>query len=173
MPEILRTRDVVVLFKGDTYCCAVDNALATAGWRGGQGCQWVTPTRDEFLVGATDGLYAGFLLWGSDEASDQFTSMTRSQPTYRYAVVGAGGWLISTNTYERYTWLSRTGGGPLVPLTYQESDRLVFSLRGYLTREDEWALSGDPRAPNTYYIAFVAQAPSSITDGYLTVQTSI
>jgi hypothetical protein len=173
MPELFRTRDVIILFKGDTYTCAVDTNLGVSGWLGGQGCQWETPSRDEFLVSASDGLYAGFFLWGSDESSDQFTSMTLSQPTYHYAVIGAGGWLISTSTYERYTWLSRTGGGPLVPIAYKESDRLMFSLRGYWTKEDEWTLANDPRKPNNYYIAFVAQAPSSLTNGYMTIQTSI
>ena len=173
MPELLRTRDVVILFKGDTYTVAVDAALCESGWRGGQACQWAPSARDEFLVTASDGLYAGFFLWGSDESSDQFTSMTRQQPTYKYAVVGGGGWLMATPTYERYTYLSRQGGGPLVPLVYKESDRLLFSLRGYWTTEDEWALSGDPRAPNTYYIGFVAQAPTVESRGYMTIQTSI
>jgi hypothetical protein len=88
-------------------------------------------------------------------------------------VLGAGGWLISTLAYEKYTYLSRMGPGPLVPIEYHASDRLVFSLRGYWTTEDEWTLSGDPRAPNNYYIGFVAQAPSAATSGYMTIQVSI
>lgn len=172
MPELPRTRDSIILFKGDTYPVAVDAALAVSGWRGGQGCQWSASARDEFLVTASDGLYAGFFLWGSDESSDQFTAMTRQQPTYRYATIGAGGWLISTISFEKYTWLSRQGG-PLVPIVYNESDRLVFSLRGLWTKEDEWTLAGDPRAPNAYFIGFVAQAPSSLTSQYMTIQTSI
>lgn len=173
MPELPRTRDCIILFRGDTYTVAVDPGLAQSGWRGGQACQWATSTRDEFLVTASDGLYAGFFLWGSDESSDQFTSMARQQPTYKYAVLGAGGWLISTSTYEQYTYASRVGGPPLVPIVYTESDRLLFSLRGYFTNEDEWTLSGDPRAPNSYYIAFVAQAPSVMTQQFMTIQTSI
>lgn len=125
------------------------------------------------MVSASDGLYAGFFLWGSDESSDQFTSMTRQQPTYRYAVIGYGGWMICTGSYERYTYLSRTGGGPLVPLVYNESDRLLFSLRGYWTKEDEWTLSGDPRMPNSYYIGFVSQAPTPARNNFMTIQTSI
>ena len=173
MPELPRTRDCIILFKGDTYTVAVDDALATSGWKGGQGCQWATPPRDEFLVTASDGLYAGFVLWGSDESSDQYTAMTRQQPTYRYAVIGAGGWLMATTAYEKYTYASRTGGGALVPIQYKASDRLLFSLRGYWTVEDEWTLSGDPRAPNSYYIAFVAQAPSPSWNDYMTIQVSI
>jgi hypothetical protein len=173
MPEISRNRDVIVLFKGDTYPVSVDAELARTGWRGGQACQWVDSARDEFLVTKSDGLYAGFFLWGSDEVADHYTSMTRQQPTYLYATIGGGGWLIATTSYEKYTYASRTGGGPLVPITYSESDRLLFSLRGFWTNEDEWTMAGDPRAPNNYYIGFVAQAPSAKTHDYMTIQASI
>jgi hypothetical protein len=78
-----------------------------------------------------------------------------------------------TTSFEQYTYASRIGGGPLVPITYNASDRLLFSLRGYFTSEDEWTLSGDPRAPNSYFIAFVIQAPSTVTSGYMTIQVSI
>lgn len=168
-----RTRDSIILVKGDAYAVDVDPTLAASGWRGGQGVQWTPSLRDAPTVRLSDGYYAGFALWGSDESSDQFTSMTRQFPAYRYLVLGAGGWVISTLTFERYTYASRVGGGPLVPITYTASDRLLFSLRGYWTKEDEWTLSGDPRAPNSYYIAFVAQAPSSSTEGYMTIQVSI
>lgn len=171
MPDLIHIRDCVILKKGDTYPVTIDETLATQGWRGGQGVQWATSSKDEFLVSPSDGLYAGFMLWGSDEVPDQYTSMTGNQPAYRSATVGAGGWMVATTTYERYTYASRTGGGPLVPITYRESDRLVFSLRGYFTSEDEWSLSGDPRGSNGYYIAFVAKVAD--TSGYMTVQVSI
>jgi hypothetical protein len=87
--------------------------------------------------------------------------------------VGAGGWHISTANYEKYTYVSRTGGGPLVPITYKASDRLVFSAGGLFTKEDEWSLSGDPRAPNSYYIGFVSQAPTADRNWHLGVQVSI
>lgn len=173
MPELARTRDCIVLVKGDAYAVATDASFAAEGWRGGSGVQWTTPVQGLPTVKRADGFYAGFALWGSDESSDQYTAMTRQFPTYHYLVLGAGGWLISTLSYEKYTYASRTGGGPLVPLVYNPSDRLVFSLRGYWTKEDEWALSGDPRAPNNFYIGFVAETPSSITSDYLTVQVSI
>jgi hypothetical protein len=158
--------------KGDAYPVTVSAAMAAGGWQGGQGVQWVASPKDEFLVTYSDGFYAGFMLWGSDEEGDRFTAMTRNQPFYRFATAGAGGWHISTRTFEKYTYASRQAG-PLVPITYSASDRLVFSLRGFLTKEDEWSLSGDPRAPNTYYIAFVSQAPSAATEFYLGVQISI
>lgn len=173
MPEIFRTRDVVVLFKGDAYAVMIDPALQAGGWAGGQGVQWVNSPRDEFMVTYSDGLYGGFLLWGSDEAADKYTAMTGQQPAYGYAVMCAGGWLISTSTYERYTYASRTGGGPLVTIAYTVGERLLFSLRGLFTNEDEWSASLDPRMPNGYYLGNVVQVPSAANNYYLMVQTSI
>jgi hypothetical protein len=173
MPEQFRTRDCIILFKGDAYPVSVDSSLATNGWKGGQGVKWTPSTKDEFLVTQSDGFYAGFMLWGSDESSDQFTTMTRNQPAYRFGTVGAGGWTIMTTSFERYTYMSRQGPGPLVPINYHASDRLLFSLRGFFTSEDEWTLALDPRRPNTYYIAFVEQAPSADNNYYMTIQVSI
>jgi len=161
----------VVLYKGDTFTVGVNSAMATGGWLGGQGVRWVPSTKDEFLVGYTDGEFGGFVLWGSDESSDKFTAMTTNQPSYRFAVMGAGGWLFMTSTYEQYTYASRIGGGPLVPLVYNPNDRLRYSLRGYWTNEDEWTLSGDPRAPNENFTGFVVQTPTAVTQNFLTVQT--
>ena len=167
-----RTRDCIIMVKGDAYGVTIDNAMAQAGWLGGQGVQWVTPTVDNPTVTLSDGLYSGFMLWGSSESSDQFTAMTNQFPHYHYGVHGAGGWHIQTVAFEKYTWASRQAG-PLVAIVYTASDRLVFSLRGYWTKEDEWTLSGDPRAPNNYFIGFVTQAPSAVTQFYMGVQVSI
>src|SRR6478609_9568590 len=120
----------------------------------------------------SDGLYGGFFLWGSNESSDQYVSFFKNQIEYGFGVLCLGGWLISTLTYERYTYASRISG-PLVPIQYVEGQRLRFSLRGYFTTEDEWTLSGDPRAPNGYYIGSVTQSPKYLNDSYLGVQTSI
>ncbi len=173
MPEIVRTRDVIILVPGDTYPVALDTALQTAGWQGGQGVQWMDSPLDEFRVGGSDGLFGGFLLWGSNESSDQFIASTGNQQLYRHAVMGAGGWIISTRTYERYTYASRTGGGALIPLVYTAGDRLRFSLQGWFTSEDEWSLSGDARAPNLGFIGRVTQAPAALTNSYLGVQTNL
>ena len=173
MPEIFRTRDCVVFFKGDSYTVPVSDNMRQRGWTGGQGVRWVDSDKDEFLVDYSDGLYGGFLLWGSDEVSDRLTSMTLSQPEYGYGVFCAGGWLISTISYEHYTYASRTGGGALVPIVYTPGVRLRFSLRGLWTPEDEWALSGDPRGSNQFYIANITQAPSEANNHFLTLQTSI
>ena len=169
MPEIFRDRDCVVLCKGDTFTVNTSDSMVASGWSGGQGVEYATRGEDELLVQVSTGLYAGFALFGSDELPDRFTSMTQNQVQYRYVVVGAGGWVIMTTSFETYTYASRQSG-PLVPITYTASDRLVFSLRGLWTKEDEFTLSGDPRAPNNYFIGFVVQVP---IQGYMTIQVSI
>lgn len=171
MTSIVRNRDVVVFFKGDSYAVAVSPSMVVNGWNGGQGVQW-TDANGEFCVTYSDGLYGGFLLWGSNEVSDQYIATVKTQPTYAYAVACFGGWLMSTTTYEKYTYASRISG-PLVPITYVEGQRLRFSLRGFWTIEDEWALSSDPRGSNQYFSGSVMQAPKTLNDFYLTVQTSI
>lgn len=171
MPEIFRTRDCVVHSKGDAYSVKVVGELLN-GWRGCQGVMW-SDIPGEFAVTRSDGLYGGFLLWGSDEPSDAYTSISLQQPAYGYAILCAGGWLISTPVYEAYTLSSRMGGGALVPNVYTARERLVFSNRGLWTREDEWSIVGDPRGPNSYYVASVVQAPSVKNNWNLVLQTSI
>lgn len=171
MPEIIRARDCIVFFKGDTQTVAVSPAMVTSGWAGGQGVQWAGSVQDERLVTYSTGLYGGFLVWGSDEAGDRFTAMTRSQPVYRYATLFSGGSLIATTTYERYTYTSRLGG-PLVPLVYGPNDILYFSLRGLWTKEDEMTLAGAPGAP-AFFAGFVSQTPKASNNFFLGVQTSM
>jgi hypothetical protein len=171
--EIPRTRDVIIFDKGKTFTVNLNQAMVAGGWKGGQGVQYTTPQNDEMYVTYSNGVACGFLLWGSNEPSDQYTSMTENQPTYAFATMGAGSWLISTATYEQYTYASRLSGGPLVPLVYNASDRLLFSLRGLWTKEDEWTLSGDPRAPNKFYVGSVSQISLPTWDDYLTIQTSL
>lgn len=172
MTSFLRERDVVTLVKGNANVVLVDSTLASNGWAGGQGVTWVESVNDEFMVTSSDGTFGGFLLWGSNEDSDQHVSTVGGQTTYRFATMCAGSWIISTRTFERYTWASRQAG-PLVALSYQVGERLRFSLRGFFTKEDEWALSGDPRGSNQLFVGSVAQGPSDLTRGYITIQTSI
>lgn len=167
-----RSRDCVTLFKGDAIPVEIATSLAVSGWPGGQGVMWAEDPSGGFFVQRADGNYCGFLLNGSNESSDQHTSLAHVQQVYRIGTLCAGGWLIATTTYETYTWASRQVP-PLVPLVYAENDRLRFSLRGYWTTEDEWTLSGDPRAPNDNVIGRVAQAPTVENNGYLTVMTII
>lgn len=172
MPTAPRNRDCIALAKGDSITVTVSDDMVESGWQGGIGVQWMAPTDgvDEFKVEISDGYYAGFLLWGSSELGDKNTSMSNSQQTYKYATLCAGGWLIMTTAFEKYTWASRQAG-PLVENVYVESDKLVFGLRGLWTREDEQALSGG--IPNEYFIGFVCQVPSADNSYYVTIQTSI
>lgn len=171
--DIPRNRDVIIFDKGKSFTPLLNQTIIAAGWKGGQGVQYTTPQAETPYVTFSNGIAAGFLLWGSNEAADEFTAMTENQPTYGFATMGCGSWLISTGTYEKYTYASRTGPGPLVPLVYNASDRLLFSLRGLWTKEDEWTLSGDPRAPNTFYVGYVAQIALPTWNDYLTIQTSL
>lgn len=172
MPEIIRARDCIVFFKGDSYPVAVSDVMVQTGWPGGQGVMWAPGGTDLQKVTYSNGLYGGLLIWGSDEAGDDYASMTRSQPTYRYATLLAGGSLISTSTYERYTYASRVAGPPFVPITYAMNDPLYFSLRGYWTTEDEATLTGKPYAP-CFFTGFVAQLPKSSNRFFLGIQTSL
>lgn len=170
MPEILRSRDCVLLVKGDIYAVTVSQAMVNGGWPGGQGVQWVDVTVDDRVVTYSSGRFGGFLLWGSDEPADRFTAMTRQSPTYAYGVMVSGASLISTSTYEKYTYASRIGAGPLVPLLYGSQDELYFSLRGLFTKEDELTISGDSRAP-ALPVGFVAQVPRASNGMFLGIQT--
>lgn len=173
MPEIFRSRDVVVLTKGLTFTPVVSPAMVSAGWPGGQAVAWQESPLDGFFVDFSDGVRgAGFVLWGSDEDSDKFTGLTANQVRHPHVVVGSGSWLISTRTFESYTLASRTSG-PLVPLAYSVGDPLLWSNRGLFTREDEWTISGDPRAPNINMVGYVVQAPSVATSGFMTIQTTL
>jgi hypothetical protein len=172
MRDIQRGRDCILYFYGDRQTVVVADAMVTGGWAGGQGVQWADSPLDERVVTYSTGLYGGFLIWGSNEPGDDFTAMTRSQPHYRYATMFSGGCLIGTTSYERYTYTSRTGPGPLVPLTYLPNDVLYLSRRGLWTNEDEMTPAGDPLAP-AFFTGFVAQIPKPANAYYLHIQTSM
>lgn len=170
MPEIFRTRDAVVLFKGRTITLPITDAMVAAGWPGCQGIQWVDSTIDQLQVGFCDGVRgAGFCLWGSNEDSDVLTALTENQPTYGHAVVGSGGWVLMTRIFETLTLAS----GRTVPILYTNGDKLLWSLRGVITNEDEWTVSADPRAPNNNFIGWVIQPPSALTEGFMTVHLAL
>jgi hypothetical protein len=170
--KIPRDRNCYILKKGDTLPVAITTPMAAQGWLGGQGVMWQDSPSEDFLVTYSDGSFGGFFFWGSNEPSDVYTSITGNQPRYGFGTLAFGSWVIATSTYERYTYLSRQGG-PLVPITYAPDDRLRFSLRGYFTSEDEFTLSGDPRAPNLSYVGNVAQPPNLNNGWYLTVHTNM
>jgi hypothetical protein len=170
--DLIRARDCIVFFKGDAQPVAVSDAMVAGGWPGGQGVQWVDNTDDLRMVTYSKGLYGGLLIWGSDETGDQYTSMTRNQMVYKAATFLSGGSLISTSSYERYTYTSRIGPGPLVPLVYKANDVLYFSLRGLWTNEDELTISLDLLRP-AFFTGFVAQVPSPANTFWLGIQTSL
>jgi len=172
MTEIVRERDVIIFVKDLAVPVNLSAAMSQAGWPGGQGVKWFDSGSDNFTVTFSDGEAAGFLLWGSNEDSDQFISYTGNQTKYNFGVIGAGTWIISTLTYERYTLQSRLVP-PLVENAYVPGTRLHFSLRGYFTPQDEWTISGDPRAPNTIFVGTVIHAPSADNKQYLMVQPLI
>lgn len=174
MTEILRFRECVVFFKGDTTTVTVSADMVAGGWSGGQGVQWVGIVGDDRVVTYSSGLYGGILLQGSDEPGAGFTAISNQQVAYHYATMMLGGALLSTSTYERYTYASRLAGGPLVPLTYGSNDPLYLSLRGLFTNEDELSqqIPANPSAP-AFFVGFVAQIPKPLNRFWLGVQTSM
>ncbi len=170
--EIARTRDVVVLVSDLSFPVMVTDAMVQAGWPGGQGVTWAATPDDNFVATFSDGTYGGFLLWGSNESSDQYSSYTGNQLRYSFGVACTGTWVISTIAYEKYTLESRLLP-PLVPNVFTVGQRLRFSLRGLFTPQDEWTISADPRGANGFFIASIIQAPGPTNNNYLMVQTSI
>ena len=172
--QLQRSSNCIVYFMGDNYTVTVSQDMVNGGWPGGQGVMWVDapPGVDDRVVTYARGVYGGILLDGSDEAWNEYIATTGSQVCYRYATIVCGGSLVSTSTYEHYTYASRTSGGPLIPINYHIGDWLYFSLRGYFTNEDELTLSGDPMAP-CFFTGMCAQIPKESNNFYLGVQTSM
>lgn len=170
--EIPKDRDLVVLANDVSFPVMVSDAMVAGGWVGGQAVTWVDSPYDSFVVTYSDGTYGGFLLYGSNEQADLYSAYTDNQVTYKFATCCFGTWIVSTIAYEKYTLQSRLVP-PLVSNVFTVGQRLTFSLRGLFTPQDEWTISGDPRAPNNYYIGAIAQAPGPENNYYLMVQTSI
>jgi hypothetical protein len=85
----------------------------------------------------------------------------------------AGNAVLSTSSYERFTYASRVSGGPLVPLVYAPKDPLYFSRRGLWTIENEASIAPAlPFAP-AFFTGFVIQMPSPINQFFLGIQTSL
>jgi hypothetical protein len=155
----------------DSTTVVVDSSMVQGGWPGGQGVQWSGSVGDEMLVTYSRGKFGGFLVWGSNEAGDDYAATTRNQPYYQFATMLFGASVLSTSSYERYTLASRLAP-PLVPLTYSENDILYFSLRGLWTKEDELTFSGDPDAPSVP-AGIVTQAPQLLNREFLGIQTTM
>jgi len=169
--DLIRSRDCIAWHIDDAITVKVSSAMIAGGWPGGQGVQWVDTGIDEFSVDYSAGHFGGFLIWGSDESADQYVSTTTGPLVYGDAVMVSGSSLLSTSSYEQYTYTSRLGG-PLVPLTYVPNDKLYFSLRGLWTNEDELTLSGDALAP-ALSVGRVMQAPQEVNQFFLGIQTTL
>lgn len=171
MTEIVRSRDLILFFRGDNYTVTPGPNMIASGWLGGQGIRWVPGVNDERTCEISDGRYGAVALYGSDEVADMHTGLSGTQRTARWITVLTGGNLLSTLTYERYTWASRQAG-PLVPIIYTINQVLYFSLRGYWTNENEASLSGQAWAPN-FFTGFVAQVPKVSNNYFLGIQTGL
>lgn len=169
--DLVRSRDCVIFTKDDTFPVKVSEDMLQGGWPGGQAVQWADASTDDFTVTYAFGRGSGFMVWGSDESADLFTAATRTALTYGFSVMFAGSSLLSTSSYEQYTYTSRLGG-PLVPLVYDTNDDLYFSLRGLWTKEDELTLSGSGLAPSPS-VGRVAQVPQDINQHFLGIQAAL
>ena len=177
MTEIIRGRDCILFFKSDSHVVTVGDEMLAGGWAGGQIATWKDVGTDERTVTYSNGYYGGVLIWGSNESADQWTAMTGQQLTARTAVMFAGGNLLSTSSYERYTWTSRRDhainpANPLIPIIYQPNSILFASLRGLWTTEDELSLSGSLLAP-CFFTGMVLQVPKLLNNYFLGVQTGL
>ena len=112
-----RDRDCYVIFKGDAYTVSVSKNMMLNGWQGGQGVRWVDSDIDEFIVDYSDGIYGGFMLWGSNESSDQYNSLTGNQPLYGFGTFCAGGWLIACGGGCGASTLVGVSSGRLTPIS--------------------------------------------------------
>lgn len=178
----ITTRECSVFHKGDSMPNKIDAAMARKGWRGGSFVKWVDDGSGEPCVTIADGRYCGFTPWGSDEPADKYTSMTQTFPKNKFITMLFGGNFLATSTYERYTYISRHGPGPLVPLVYSPQDFLYVSENGIITNQDESDPAvnpgglfpdGSPILVRFLYFGLCAIPPSSLTNDYLYCQTNV
>lgn len=180
--EYITTRNCSIFHKGDSMPMKIDAALAAKGWAGGTFVKWTDDGTGEPCVTLADGRYCGFTPWGSNEVADQYTSMTQTFPKNRFITMFFGGNYLATSTYERYTWLSRHGIGPVTPLVYQPQDFLYVSENGIITNQDESDLAvnptglfpdGSPILVRFLQFGLCSLPPSAATDMYLYAQTNV
>ena len=175
------TRDLVLLHKGDSITVKIDSTLVASGWEGGQFVRWYADGTGELNVRLANGVYCGFLPFGSDELADQFTALTDSDVTYLKAVMYFGGNVFYTRTYETETYQSRHGMVPYTPITYTASQSLYISENGKITNEDESDAAvnpgglfpdGSPILVPFVFFGVVAVPPVTNSRNYLGVQTN-
>lgn len=180
LPEL--ARDLVVFYKGDTITAQVADSLAASGWQGGQFGRWIFDPSGFPTLAMADGRYCGFYLFGSSEAGDQYTAMTDQNTYYKYVVLGFGGNVFYTKTFEQYGYLARNGLGPMVPLVYAPQQVLYISENGKITNENESDLatygahnfpdgSAVPDMSFTFF-GICAVPPMAKTNQYICIQTN-
>lgn len=137
-------RDLVILHKGDTITVAIYQGVAPGGvvnledgWSGGQFVRWVDAGTGDLTVTLANGVYCGFMPFGSDELGDKYTTLTDSDQTYEKVVMYFGGNVVYTRTFETETYQSRHGLAPATPLVYHANQALYVSENGKATTEDE------------------------------------
>lgn len=176
-------RDFAALKKADSFPAKASAALVASGWNGGQCARWVDDGNGFMCLALADGRYCGFMPFGSNESGDQYTALTDSGVTYKYVTLFFGGGIGYTRTYERDSYISRNGGGPLVPLVYMSQSILYVSGNGNITIENESdpLVNPDMVFPDGTAIppfsfvpfGFCAVPPHAIkTKGYLGFQTT-
>ena len=175
-------RDCVLFHKGDTMPIKISATLATRGWVGGAFVRWGDDGTGEPGVDLANGTYCGFLPFGSNESGDQYTAITQTNVRSRTVSLYFGGNFLATTSYERYTYASRHGGGPLVPLVYSVQQFLYVSENGLLTNQDESDPAvnagglfpdGTPITVRFLYFGICALPPSTLSNGYAYVQTNV
>lgn len=175
------TRDLVVLHKGDSITVKIDADLDASGWAGGQFARWIDDGSGELTVTLANGVYCGFMPFGSAETGDGFTAITGQNQRYNYVTMFFGGNVFYTRTYETETYASRHALGPFALQTYTANQSLYISENGKITTEDESDPAvnpgglfpdGTPILVRFTFFGVVAVPPSAATRSYLAVQTN-
>jgi hypothetical protein len=140
--------DVVILKKGLQTSVEIGSALRGTGWTGGT---FVTYSAGTAPLGRTGrelgiverspgtGIVAGFLLFGSSDASEGDEYFT----SYRPESTGVAAININEGKYKFFVYESENAAKRADPaagadLTYVLNDRLYVSDRGLLTNEQEF-----------------------------------
>ena len=175
-------RDCAIFHKGDSMPIRISEAMARRKWRGATFVKWVDDGTGQPCVDIADGRYCGFAPFGADEDGDQYTAMTGQNPRYKYITLFYGGNFMATRVYEKYTYASRNGAGPLVPLVYQAQQFLYISENGLITTEDESDPAvnagglfpdGSPITVRFLFFGLCAVPPTANSKEFLFCQTNV
>lgn len=130
-------RDCAVLHKGIMWTPKLSANLIKRGWQGGEMARFVDDGSGEPVIDIGNGIFSGFMPFGSNESGDQWTAMTGQNVRYGYAVMYFGGNIYYTQVYETQTYKSRHGLSATTYQTYTPNQPLYCSENGRITGEDE------------------------------------